>query len=199
MLKRLHLIAMAGVLAGACATANGPSTPAATTASTAPAAPSVANVLNIAATSSWTAEERLLPQLPILALVNNSDPVSNPAGFSMTCNPDNGQITARLGKQAAARVGQSATYKLKLDKESKPVEGKFANAKGGDIDFVFPLESVTLRTMAQLDEVAFDTDQGEAQWAFVRDPARQVKAKYVASLKNLNTASASYLVFCNPK
>jgi hypothetical protein len=53
--------------------------------------------------------------------------------------------------------------------------------------------------MAQLDEVAFDTDQGEAQWAFVRDPARQVKAKYVASLKNLNTASASYLVFCNPK
>jgi hypothetical protein len=199
MLKRLHLIAAAGVLASACATANGPSAPTAATTSAVPLTPGVANVLNIAATSSWIAEERLLPQLPILALVNNSDQVSNPAGLSMTCNPDNGQITARLGKQAAARVGQSATYKLKLGKDSKSIEGKFANAKGGDVDFVFPLESVTLRTMAQLDEVAFDTDQGEAQWAFVRDPGMQVKAKYVASLKNLNTASASYLIFCNPK
>jgi hypothetical protein len=198
MLKRLHLIATAGILAGACATATGPSAPAASTGAV-PLTPGVANVLNIAATSSWKAEERLLPQLPILTLVNNNDPVSSPAGLSMTCNPDNGTITARLGKQPAARVGQSATYKLKLGKDSRPMEGKFAASKTGDADFVFPLESVTLRTMAQLDQFGFDTDQGEAQWAFVRDPATQVKAKYVASVKNLNTESASYLVFCNPK
>jgi hypothetical protein len=199
MLKRLHLIATAGVLASACATSTPAAKPAATTGAV-PLTPGVANVLNIAGTSSWNAEERLLPQLPILALVNNSDPVSNPAGFSMTCNPDNGTITARLGKQPAARVGQSATYKLKLGKDTRPIEGKFAaNPKGGDADFVFPLESVALRTMAQLDQFGFDTDQGEAQWAFVRDPAAQVNARYVASVKNLNTESASYLVFCNPK
>jgi hypothetical protein len=199
MLKRLHLIAATGVLAGACATSTPAAAPAAT-ASTTPAAPGVANVLNIAATSSWKAEERLLPQQPILTLVNNNDPVSSSAGFSMTCNPDNGAITARLGKQPAARVGQSATYKLKLGKDTRSLEGKFApNPKGGDADFVFPLESVALRTMAQLDQVAIDTDQGEAQWAFVRDPAASVKAKYVASLKNLNAESQSYLVFCNPK
>ena len=198
MLKRFHLIATAGVLAAGCATAAGP----APAASTGPVAltPGVATVLNIAATSSWNAEERLLPQQPILALVNNHDPVTSPAGFSMTCNPDNGVITARLGKQPAARVGQSATYKLKLGSDSRPIEGKFAaNAKSGDADFVFPLESVTLRTMAQLDQIAFITDQGETQWAFVRDPATPAKAAYIASLKNLNTESASYLIFCNPK
>ena len=53
--------------------------------------------------------------------------------------------------------------------------------------------------MAQLDQIAFITDQGETQWAFVRDPATPAKAAYIASLKNLNTESASYLIFCNPK
>jgi hypothetical protein len=43
------------------------------------------------------------------------------------------------------------------------------------------------------------TDQGEAQWAFVRDPAAQVNAKYVASLKGMAQQSLDYLNFCNPK
>ena len=198
MLKRLNLIVAAGAVAAGCATATGP----APVAPSGPVAltPSAATVLNIAATSSWNAKERLLPQLPILALVNNNDPVTSPAGFSMTCNPDNGQITARLGKQPAARVGQSASYKLKLGSDSRVVEGKFAaNSRSGDADFVFSLESVTLRTMAQLDQIAFITDQGETQWAFVRDAGAPAKATYIASLKNLNAASAANLIFCNPK
>lgn len=200
MLKRLHLIVAAGALAAGCATATGPTTPAPSTPGAVTPPAGVATVLNIAATSSWKADERLLPQNPILALVNNADPVSKPAGFSMTCNPDNGTITARLGKQPAARAGQAATYKLKLGSNSRPIEGKFtADPRDGEADFIFPLDSVTLRTMAQLDQVSVETDKGEAQWAFVRDPATLAKAKYVASLKSLNTESGSFLVFCNPK
>ena len=53
--------------------------------------------------------------------------------------------------------------------------------------------------MAQLDLVSVLTDQGEVQWAFVRDPATQVQARYVASLKNMAQVSMDYLNYCNPK
>src|SRR5262245_40442591 len=111
MLKRVALLAAMGALAAACADSPAP---AVGTGGPAPLTPSagVATVINIAATSQWMAEERLLPQDPILALVNAGGSVDNPSGFAMTCNPANGTITARLGKQPAARVGQTATYRI---------------------------------------------------------------------------------------
>jgi hypothetical protein len=200
MLKRLSLLAAAGALAAACASdpAAAPSTGGAVSAG--PAVGAAAPVLNIAATSQWVAEERLMPQDPILALVNAGGTIETPAGFYMTCNPANGTITARLGKQPTTRVGQSATYRIRMGAEAKSIEGKFeTNPKAPEADFVFPLASIDIRTMAQLDMVSFLTDQGEAQWAFVRDPAAQVNAKYVASLKGMSQQSLDYLNFCNPK
>lgn len=202
MLNRASLkfaaLAAAGGLA-ACATEPAPGVaggPAPATGVAAAAAP----VMNMAATTSWTAEERLLPQHPILALVGENGQLNSQAGFSMTCNPDSGAITARLGKQDAARIGQSATYRLRLGAEARPLEGVFAATPGSlEADFVFPLESVTLRTMAQLDLVSIVTDRGEVQWALVRDPNVQVQAKYIASLRGMAAESQNYLVFCNPK
>lgn len=199
MLKRFSLLAAAGVLAAACASdpAAAPSTGGAV--SPGPAAVA-APVLNIAATSEWLAEERLMPQDPILALVNAGGTIETPAGFYMTCNPANGTITARLGKQPTTRVGQEATYRIRMGAEAKSVAGKFeTNPKAPDADFVFPLQSIDIRTMAQLDMVSVLTDQGEVQWAFVRDPAAQVNAKYIASLKGMAQQSLDYLNFCNPK
>jgi hypothetical protein len=200
MLKRLSLLAAAGALAAACASdpAVSPSTGGAV--SPGPAASAVAPVLNIAATSQWMAEERLMPQDPILALVNTGGSVDNPAGFYMTCNPANGTIAARLGKQPTTRVGQSATYRIRMGAEAKSVEGRFeTNPKAPEADFVFPLASLDIRTMAQLDMVSVLTDQGEVQWAFVRDPAAQVNAKYIGSLKDMAQQSMEFLNFCNPK
>src|SRR5579871_6596339 len=94
-----------GVIASACADNPAPA-PASAPASPSTPTASVSTVLNIAATSSWAAEERLLPQQPILALVNGNGTVNEPAGVVMTCNPDNGVITARLGKQPTSRIGQ---------------------------------------------------------------------------------------------
>jgi hypothetical protein len=201
MLKRISLLAATGMLAAACASspAAGPSAAASGAAITA-AEPSVSNALNIAGTSHWVAEERLMPQDPVLALVNAGGSVDAPAGFVMTCNPANGTITARLGKQPTARVGESATYRIRMGAEAKAIEGKFAtNPRTPEADFVFPLQSVDVRTMAQLDMVSVLTDQGEVQWAFVRDPAAQVQAKYIASLKDMAQQSIDYLNFCNPK
>jgi hypothetical protein len=200
MLKRLTMLAALGALASACA-----ANPAPTGGSTGgpqpltPGAAGAATAMNIAATSQWKAEERLMPQDPILALVTSGS-VDNPAGFYMTCNPANGTITARLGKQPTARVGQSATYRIRMGVEAKPVEGKFeTNPKSPEADFVFPLASVDVRTIAQLDMVSVLTDQGEVQWAFVRDPAAAVQAKYVASLKDMAQQSRDFMEFCNPK
>ncbi len=200
MLKRFSLLAAAGVLAAACASdpAVAPSTGGA--ASPGPSAAVAPPMLNIAATSQWLAEERLMPQDPILALVNAGGTIETPAGFYMTCNPANGTITARLGKQPTTRVGQEATYRIRMGAEAKSVAGKFeTNPKAPDADFVFPLQSIDIRTMAQLDLVSVLTDQGEVQWAFVRDPAAQVNAKYIASLKGMAQQSLDYLNFCNPK
>jgi len=198
MLKRVSMLAALGALAAACAADPAP----ATGGSTGPTSltPGTATAMNIASTTQWKAEERLMPQDPILALVNASGSVDNPAGFYMTCNPANGTITARLGKQSSARIGQTATYRLRMGVEAKPVEGKFeTNPKSPEADFVFPLASTDVRTMAQLDMVSVLTDQGEVQWAFVRDPAVQVQAKYIASLKDMAAQSRDYMEFCNPK
>ncbi len=189
----------AGALAAGCATSTTAPAPTASAGAVA-LTPSVATVLDISTTSAWDSEERLLPQQPILALVNAGDTIDAPSAFSMSCGLDNGAFTARLGKQPADRVGQSAAYRMKLGAETRTVSGKFAaNPKTGDADFVFTVEPVTLRTIAQLDEVAFTTDKGEAQWAFVADGAAKPKAKYVGSLKNLNAASQAFLIYCNPK
>ena len=201
MLKRISLVAGLAAMAAGCATtetAPGAVTPGAP-ASTTPAA-GAASVLNIAATSQWEAEERLMPQDPILALINAGGTVEAPAGFYMTCNPANGSITARLGKQPAARVGQMAVFRIRMGAEAKVVEGKFeTNPKNPEADFVFPISSADLRAMAGMDMVSVLSDQGEVQWAFVKDPAATVQAKYVASLKGLPQQSRDYLEFCNPK
>jgi hypothetical protein len=199
MLKRLSLLAAVGALAAACASDPAAAPSAGGAVSPAPTA-AAAPLVNIAATSQWIAEERLMPQDPILALVNAGGTIESPAGFYMTCNPANGTITARLGKQPTTRVGQSATYRIRMGAEAKSVAGKFeTNPKAPEADFVFPLASIDIRTMAQLDMVSVLTDQGEAQWAFVRDPAAQVNAKYIGSLKGMAQQSLDYLNFCNPK
>jgi hypothetical protein len=202
MLKRISLAAGLAAMAAACA--SNPAPAASTSGGAAPAAPAgpaaITNALNIAGSSQWEAEERLMPQDPILALIMTGGTVESPAGFYMTCNPANGSITARLGKQPSARVGQTAVYRLRMGAEAKVVEGKFeTNTKNPDADFVFPMTSADLRTMSGLDMVSVVTDAGEVQWAFVRDPSAQVQARYVASLRNLPQQSRDYLVFCNPK
>jgi hypothetical protein len=200
MLKRLSMLAALGALASACAANPAPAGSAGGPTSLTPGA-TTANAMNIASTTQWKAEERLMPQDPILALVNTTaGSVDNPAGFYLTCNPANGTIVGRLGKQPGNRVGQSATYRIRMGVEAKSVEGKFeTNPKSPEPDFVFPLGSVDVRTMAQLDMVSVVTDQGEAQWAFVRDPGAQVQAKYVASLKDMAAQSRDFMEFCNPK
>ena len=109
MLKRISpataMAAGLALMAAACASdGTAPAAPSGP-GPAAPTAPSgVTNALNIAANSQWEAEERLMPQDPILALIMSGGTVEAPAGFYMTCNPANGSITARLGKQPSARV-----------------------------------------------------------------------------------------------
>jgi hypothetical protein len=199
MLKRMTVAAGLAVMAAACASNPAPAA-STSTAPAAPSAPAVTNTLNIAGNSQWEAEERLMPQDPILALIMSGGSVENPAGFYMTCNPANGSITARLGKQPSARVGQTAVYRIRLGAEAKVIEGKFeTNTKNPDADFVFPMTSADLRALGSMDLVSVVTDAGEVQWAFVKDPAAQVQARYVASLKNLAAQTCDYLVYCNPK
>ncbi len=203
MIKRYALLGAAALLASACAStpAAGPS-PGETPAPTAPTAPAASPVLlNLADTTRWAADERLLPQDPILALVTTTGgSVNSPAGLSMTCNPDNGKITARLGKQPAAKAGQDATYSVRLGDKMESIPGKFAaSARTGDADFVFSLQSSDIRAMAQLDTIAFVSDTGDLQWELVKNAAAPVTAKYVASLRDFGPAAQNFLVFCNPK
>ncbi len=200
---KLIALAAAGTLAAACASdpapAGGTAGPSSAASGEAAAAP-IPGAINIAATTQWVSDERLMPQQPILALVGENGQLSSQAGFSMTCNPDNGTITARLGKQDGSRIGQSATYRIRLGAEARPVEGQFAASPGStEADFVFPMDSVALRTIAQLDMVSIATDRGDVQWALVRDASVQVQAKYVASLRGMAVESQNFLVFCNPK
>lgn len=203
MLKRLSLLAASATALAACASDPAPAAGPAAGPSTAPTAGAAAPapLLNIAASSQWVSEERLMPLDPILALVGDSGSLNDQAGFSMTCNPDNGRITARLGKQPAERAGQNVIYRLRLGAEAQTVEGRIEPARmgGGEPEFVFDLPTATLRTIARLDAVSVVTDGGEVQWAFVRDASAQPPAKYIASLRNFAAESENWLVFCNPK
>lgn len=202
-LQRLTLAAASLTFLAACAATPAPAGPAAGPSAPAagPAAPTLPPTINFAATSQWVSEERLLPLDPILALVGASGSVNDQLGLSMTCNPDNGKITARLGRQPAARVGQNVIYRLRLGAEATPVEGRIEPARmgGAEPEFVFEMKADTVRAMAALDTASVVTDGGEVQWSFVKDPAASVQARYVGSLRNFGAESQAWLVFCNPK
>ena len=70
---------------------------------------------------------------------------------------------------------------------------------GRDADFVFPIKQADLLALSKLDTVSVLSDTGEVQWAFVKDPATQVQAKYIGSLKNMPKQTENFMVFCNPK
>ncbi len=203
MIKRIALLAATGLMAAACASnpapAAGTSTGAAMPASGASAG--TVTVANMAATTHWVAEEKLMPEDPVLALVNaGSMDADASQGVVMKCNAANGKVSFHLGKQAATRAGQTATYKLRTGATARDVEGSFVtNKKTADTEFVFPIASSDLMAMSQLDMVSILGDQGEAQWAFVKDPAVKVQAKYIGSLKDMGTAARDFLTFCNPK
>jgi hypothetical protein len=197
------LLASALLVAG-CASnpATEPSGPIATApAASAPAVKAFTPALNLAAASTWLAEERLLPQQPILALIADGGSINAPVGLVLTCNPDNGVITARLPKQDATRVGKTAAFTMKIGAGAADVvDGKFElNARTQDASFAFPLKTQALQAVAKASEVSFNTDAGETQWAFVKDPAATPHARYIGSLKNIGPMSANFLTYCNPK
>lgn len=209
MFNRIALAAAAGLLATACAsspaaTPDGGAAPAgggSTSAATAPAAASAITVLNIAATSHWAAEENLVPDDPMLALVNAStNNTDNPQGVAATCNASNGGITMRLGKQDTARVGQSATYRLRTGASMRDLNGKFEVVRRSpDTHFAFTITSADLLALGQLDMVSFVSDKGEVEWSLVKDAGAQVQAKHIGSLKDFDKAARDFLVYCNPK
>ncbi len=206
MFSRIAMLAAAGFLATACASnpAASPSSPAAPgspSASTSPAAPATVTLSNVAATTTWLAEEKLIPEDPMLALVNTgARDTDNPAGISVHCKAANGTMTVHLGKQPATRVGQSATFRLRAGPGARDIEGKFvANPRSPEADFVFPVSSADLLALGQLDMISFVSDQGDVQWAFVKDASAQVQAKYIGSLKNYSAAARDFLNYCNPK
>ena len=209
MFSRIALAAAAGLLAAACASTTaatpGEGTVAApgdsSSASPSPAGPVGTTLLNIAATSHWVAEERLIPEDPVLALVGaGASDADNPVGMLIKCNAANGGITVRVGKQDATRAGQSATYRLRTGASMREVNGKFeANPRTTDTDFVFPISSADLVALGQLDMVSFVSDKGEVEWSLVKDANAQVQAKYVGSLKEFAGATRDFLTFCNPK
>jgi hypothetical protein len=209
MFSRIALAAAAGLLAAACAstsaTAPGDGAVAArggaSSASPAPAEPVGTTLLNIAATSYWVAEEKLIPDDPLLALVENgATDADNPKGILIVCNAANGGISVRVGKQDATRAGQSATYRIRTGASMREVNGKFvANTRSADTDFVFPISSADLVALGQLDIVSFVSDKGEVEWSLVKDAGAQVQAKHIGSLKQFPGATREFLDFCNPK
>lgn len=204
MIRTALLVSALALAVSACAstapteTAAQPSAPVASTAGPAP----TTTLMNAAATSSWRSQTRLPPQQPILALIADGGSVDNPIGLSFSCNPDNGAIVGRLAGQSSARVGQEATFQLKLGAlaDGEELDGRFELKRGGTTaDFVFPFDGVKLRTLAQLDQATFLTDQGGAQWAFVANPATKVPATNIGSLKNLKAETDAFMIACNPK
>ena len=207
MFSRIAMLAAAGLLATACASnpAASPSSPAAPgspSASTSPAAPAgTVTVSNVAATTSWLAEEKLIPDDPVMALVNTGARDTNAsAGVWVECKAANGNMSMHLGKQSAARAGQTAIFRLRSGPGARDIAGKFvANSRSPDTDFVFPITSADLLAIGQLDMVSFVSDQGDVQWALVKDASAQVQAKYIGSLKNYGKAATDFLNYCNPK
>lgn len=206
MFNRIALLAATALMASACASspAATPDMPAAPGAAPTPAAATPAGtvtVANMAATTFWLAQENLIPDDPVLALVNtgarNTDTT---AGVAVICKAANGNMYMRLGKQPAARVGQAATFKLRAGPGARDIEGKFeTNRRSPEADFVFPITSADLLALGQLDMVSLVNDQGEVQWAFVKSPTATPQAKYVGSLKDFSTAAHDFLNYCNPK
>lgn len=204
MFHRIALLAAVSTLAAACA--SNPSAGSSISADAGGAVPlagaasTTIVVQNLAGNTAWLAEDNLIPQDPVLALVNaiggNTD---NPQGVVITCNAANGGTTMKVGKQPANRVGQSATYKIRTGASMLDVEGKFAASKAGDADFVFPIKQADLIAISKLDAVSIVSDTGEVQWALVKDPAAQVQAKYIGSLKDMPRQTERFMVFCNPK
>jgi len=208
MFRHLAPIIITGLLLSACA-----SGPAATTgadgavaagvsaAAGAGASASSVTVLNIAASSHWIAEENLVPDDPMLALVGAGVSVTdNPLGVHATCNAANGAITMRLGKQDVTRVGQSATYRIRTGVTIREIAGRFEqNRRAPEASFAFSITPADLLGMGQIDMVSFISDKGDVEWTLVRDAGAQVQAKHIASLKGLSTAARDFLVFCNPK
>ena len=106
MFHRIALLAAAGVMATACASSSSSSgggmAADAGGAVSLTGAPSTATVTvaNMAATTVWLAEDNLIPQDPVLALVTatggNTD---KPQGVLISCNAANGGTTVKIGKQ----------------------------------------------------------------------------------------------------
>lgn len=207
MFNRIAMLAAAGLLASACASnpASAPSggmSSAGVAGAPAPAgAAGTMTVANMAATTYWLAEEKLIPDDPVLALVNTgATNTDTTAGVAVVCKAANGNMSMRLGKQPASRVGQSATFTLRAGPGARDIPGRFeTNRRSPDADFVFPITSADLLAMGQLDMVSLLSDQGEVQWAFVKNPAAQVQAKYVGSLRDFSPAARDFLNYCNPK
>jgi len=207
MFSRIALAAAAGLLAAACATnpaTSGSSSPTDTGAATTPApaagAAGTVTIANMAATTSWFAEEKLIPDNPALALVQTgSTDTDRSQGIWAECNAANGNITMHLGKQAAGRTGD-ATFKLRTGAGVRDISGKFQTQRGSsDVSFAFPITSADLLAIGQPDMVSFVSDQGEVQWALVKNPSAQVQAKYIGSLSNFGTAASDFINYCNPK
>ena len=199
MMKRVLMLAATAGLAAACASSGGGAV-GGTTDGAVSLAGATTTVSNMAASTSWSAEERLLPQNPILALVAEGGSIDSPAGVSFTCNPDSGALTGRLGMQANERLGEDATYAIRLGARVEKVKGAFeTDAATGGTEFVFSPDTQTVRQMSVLDSVTILDDKGVAQWALVSDPGTQINAKYVGSLSGIDQATQDFLFFCNPK
>lgn len=206
MFSRIALIAAAGLAAVACATNPAPAVGGAVTADPAPsvapapaAVPGTATISNMAASTSWWAEEKLIPEDPALALVVTGirDTDKN-AGVYAECNAANGAITLHLGKQAG-RAGE-ATFKIRAGAGTRDINGRFSTkAATNETSFTFPVTSADLLAMGQPDMVSFVSDRGEVEWALVKNTAAQVQAKYVGSLTGFGPAASDFLNYCNPK
>jgi hypothetical protein len=206
MFSRIALISAAGLLAVACASnpapvGGGTVTPdAAPSVTSAPAAAAgTATISNMAASTSWWAEEKLIPEDPALALVVTGirDTDKN-AGVYAECNAANGAITMHLGKQAG-RTG-SATFKIRAGAGTRDINGKFSTkASTNETSFTFPVTSADLLALGQPDMVSFVSDRGEVEWALVKNTTAQVQAKYVGSLAGFGAAASDFLNYCNPK
>lgn len=206
MFNRIAMLAATGLLAAACASnpapgsSSGPgSIPAA---SPAPAVPAgTATLMNMAGSTTWVAEEKLIPDDPVMALVNSGVVDTDMSvGVTAVCKAANGNISLRLGKQPGTRLGQTATFKVRSGAAARDVSGRFeASRMAGETDFVFPISSADLLAIGQPDIVSFVADTGDVQWALVKSADAPVQARYVGSLRNFATAARDFLNYCNPK
>lgn len=206
MLNRIAMAAAAGFLAAACASNpvadSSGAAPANPSAAPAPSVPSgTATLMNMAGSTTWIAEEKLIPDDPVMALVNMGVTDTDlSAGVAAVCKAANGNISLRLGKQPGTRLGQTATFKVRSGASARDVSGRFeASRNAGETDFVFPITSADLLAIGQPDIVSFVSDTGDVQWALVKNADAQVQARYIGSLRNFSKAAGDFINYCNPK